>query len=58
MRFVADVVIFLVLLVLGATVVLFELVRLVLFPLNWVQRRCLSSKRADTRRLVIFDGIW
>ena len=58
MKFVADLMVFLVLLVLGATIVLFEIARLFLFPVNWIQRRCMSSRRADVRRLVIFDGIW
>jgi predicted DCC family thiol-disulfide oxidoreductase YuxK len=52
-----DLVISLVLLALGSAGLVFEVLRWVLFPLNWVQRRWLRRARADVRRLVIFDGI-
>ena len=52
-----DLVILLVLIALGSVAFVFEFLRWVLFPLNWVQRRWLRRARADVRRLVIFDGI-
>ena len=52
-----DLVISLVLLALGLAALLLETLRWVLFPLNWVHRRCKRRARADVRRLVIFDGI-
>ncbi len=52
-----DLVILLVLTALGSVAFVFEFLRWVLFPLNWVQRRWLRRARADVRRLVIFDGI-
>jgi predicted DCC family thiol-disulfide oxidoreductase YuxK len=52
-----DLVILLVLTALGSAAFVFEFLRWVLFPLNWMQRRWLRRARADVRRLVIFDGI-